>query len=100
MSWKPKLNPKKDWNPFYQADRDVLKPLREARKIPGKTPEELAAIRGQTRELDRQSNEINARRRRVLRSQFSGNSLYSGSERGIRMGETRLPRAPLGSVNG
>lgn len=100
MSWKPKLSPKKDWNPFAQLDRDVLKPQRDNLRIPGKTPEELALIASQTRELDRQGSAINEKKRRTLRSQLGTNSLYSGGERGVRRGETRSSRPPLGSVNG
>lgn len=59
-------------------------------KKPKATSEQKALAAAQARELDRQSNEINERKRRILRSQIGGrSSLLSGSERGIRPGEVR-----------
>lgn len=60
---------------------------------PSKTAEERALERAQARELDRQYQEINERKRRILRSQIGGrSSLLSGSERGVREGEVRQTR--------
>lgn len=60
---------------------------------PSKTKQEKALVAAQMRELDRTQEEINEKRRRVLRSQIGGRgSLLSGSERGVREGEVRQMR--------
>lgn len=64
-------------------------------KTPKKTPEERALIRLQAAELSRTGDEINERKRRIIRGQMGGrSSLLSGSARGIRQGEVRLTAGP------
>ena len=68
---------------------------------PKKTAEEEALMRAQTRELGRTQEEINEKKRRILRSQTGGrSSLLSGSERGVQPGETRLMRGGSGNAGG
>lgn len=71
-------------------------------KAPKKTPEEKALEAAQTRQLDQTEQEINDRKRRILRSEIGGRgSLLSGSERGVRPGETRLgPATTAGGSSG
>jgi hypothetical protein len=65
---------------------------------PKKSKEEKALDAAQARELDRTQDEINERKRRILRSEMGGrSSLLSGSERGVRPGETRLVSGVVGS---
>jgi hypothetical protein len=67
-------------------------------KTPKPTAEELALTRAQTAELSRTQDELTERRRRIIRAQVGGRgSLLSGSERGIRPGESR---AMVGSTGG
>lgn len=62
-------------------------------KKPKKTAEERALEAAQARELDRTQNDINEKKRRTLRAQYtSRGSLLSGSERGVRPGEVRLTK--------
>lgn len=51
-------------------------------KTPKKSPEELALLTAQTRELARQEDQINERKARILRAQMGSRaSLLSGGER-------------------
>lgn len=62
-------------------------------KAPKPTAEELALTRAQTAELSRTQDQLNEQRRRIIRAQVGGRgSLLSGSERGVRAGETRAMR--------
>jgi hypothetical protein len=62
-------------------------------KAPKPTAEELALTRAQTAELARTQDQLNEQRRRIIRAQVGGRgSLLSGSERGVRPGETRAMR--------
>lgn len=70
-------------------------------KTPKPTAEELALTRAQTAELARTQDQLNEQRRRVIRAQVGGRgSLLSGSERGVRAGESRAMMGGSGGGGG
>lgn len=67
-------------------------------KTPKKSPEELALLSAQTRELARQEDLINEKKARILRAQTgSRSSLLSGGERGVRPNEMRSTPGQAGN---
>jgi hypothetical protein len=74
-------------------------------KKPKKSAQEKLLLAAQTRELSRTQEEIDERKRRILRGQYgSRGTMLSGGERGVRPGEARgqrgagasTPRSTLG----